>query len=68
MGEYGPHTPHTRYDDGMIASERDRRILTLRRQGYKMRQIAEHLNMSVSGVSDAVRRIKAGRPGRDPRD
>lgn len=68
MSEYG-HTPTVRYyDGGMVASQRDAKIWELRRRGYKLREIAAALDMSVSGVSDAVRRIRAGRPGRDPRE
>jgi hypothetical protein len=43
-------------------------IIRLRRRGYRFKDIAGHLGMSVSGVSDAIRRIQDGRPGRDPRD
>jgi hypothetical protein len=64
----GEHTPTVKYYDGMIASQRDRAIWEYRRRGYKLREIAAHLGMSTSGVSDAVRRIAAGRPGRDPRE
>jgi DNA-binding CsgD family transcriptional regulator len=68
IGEYGDFTPHTRYYDGMVMSQRDRYIIEMRRRGYKLWEIAAALNMSISGVSDAVRRIRARRPGRDPRD
>jgi hypothetical protein len=68
-GEYGlQQTPATAYWDGTVISERDARIMDLRRRGYKLRVIAAAMGMSVSGVSDACRRIAAGRPGRDPRD
>jgi DNA-binding CsgD family transcriptional regulator len=67
-GEYGKFTAHTHYYAGMVMSERDRYIIDMRRRGYKLRQIAGALNMSISGVSDAIRRIQAGRPGRDPRE
>jgi DNA-binding CsgD family transcriptional regulator len=65
-GEAG-NAPHNPYYIG-TTSARDAQIIQLRQAGYKLRQIAAHLGMSVSGVSDACRRIAAGRPGRDPRD
>ncbi len=66
-GEYGRFTPHSRYYDGLSPIERDEKIVELRRRGWKLKQIAAVTNMSTSGVSDALKRIAEGRPGRDAR-
>jgi DNA-binding NarL/FixJ family response regulator len=48
----------------MNADTRDELILTLRRQGLTFKQIARRVGLSERGVSMAMRRIQAGRPGR----
>jgi DNA-binding NarL/FixJ family response regulator len=66
----GPGESYTRdhYYSGLTAAQRDAKIVELRRRGWKLKEIAAALNMSISGVSDAVKRVRAGgRPGRDPR-
>jgi hypothetical protein len=68
QGEYGESYTRDHYYDGLTAAQRDAKIVELRRRGWKLKEIAAALNMSISGVSDAVKRIRAGgRPGRDPR-
>jgi hypothetical protein len=66
QGEYGESYTRDHYYDGLTAAQRDAKIAELRRRGWKLKDIAAALNMSISGVGDACKRIRAGRPGRDP--
>jgi hypothetical protein len=52
---------------GLSARERDERIVALHRAGYSQTAIAAHLGLTQQGVSKALKRIKAGRAGRDRR-
>jgi hypothetical protein len=49
------------------AFQRDQTILALRRRGYSYRAIGKAVGMTANGVMTSLRRIQAGRPGRDPR-
>jgi hypothetical protein len=51
----------------LTAGERDRQIVTLYQRGYTQQQIAAAIGWTQQGVSAALKRIKAGRPGRDAR-
>lgn len=62
-----PHGRPRGYYSGMTATERDEMIVTLRRRGKTLRQIATAVGMSTSGVSDALHRIAEGGRGVDPR-
>jgi DNA-directed RNA polymerase specialized sigma24 family protein len=56
------------YDEHLqTAPERDQTIVELRRRGLSYRAIGKHVGMSANGVMTSLRRIEAGRPGRDPR-
>jgi len=46
------------------AQERDKRIVALRRAGWTLAQIGADVGMGKQGVSDALKRIASGRPGR----
>jgi DNA-directed RNA polymerase specialized sigma subunit len=46
------------------AQERDKRIVALRQAGWTLGQIGADVGISKQGVSDALKRIAAGRPGR----
>jgi hypothetical protein len=41
--------------------------VALIRAGYTQQQVAAHLGLTQQGISKALRRIKAGRSGRDRR-
>jgi len=46
------------------AQQRDKRILALRQAGWTLAAIGADVGMGKQGVSDALKRIAAGRPGR----
>jgi hypothetical protein len=46
------------------AQQRDKRIVALRHAGWTLAQIGADVGMGKQGVSDALKRIAAGRPGR----
>jgi DNA-binding NarL/FixJ family response regulator len=56
------------YYDGLTAPQRDELILRLLARGYSQAQIARRIGYTQQGISKAIRRIRAGRPGRDPRE
>jgi DNA-directed RNA polymerase specialized sigma24 family protein len=49
------------------AVERDKKIIELRGAGFSYREIGSRVGMSANGVMHALRRIREGRPGLDPR-
>jgi DNA-binding Lrp family transcriptional regulator len=48
---------------GLTPTQRDEKIVELRRRGFTYRQIAPRVGMSPGGVLRALRRIGAGRGG-----
>lgn len=57
------------YDaDGLTAPQLDALIVKLRRQGLSQSKIAAAVGLTQQGVAAVLKRIAAGRPGRDPRD
>lgn len=52
---------------GMTGVQRDELVVKLRAEGWKYREIADHVGMSISGVYTVLERVAEGRPGRDPR-
>jgi DNA-binding MarR family transcriptional regulator len=56
------------YDvDGSTAPQLDALILKLHNAGFSQSQIARRVGYTHQGVSRALKRIAAGRVGRDPR-
>lgn len=53
---------HKREPERMSRTERDKRIVELRRQGYTLARIGREVGMSKNGVMQALRRVSD--PGR----
>ena len=55
------------YHAGLSPAERDALIMKLHRRGVPQREIGKQLGLTQQAISKAIRRIAAGRPGRDAR-
>jgi DNA-binding MarR family transcriptional regulator len=54
--------------DGLTSPQLDAEIIRLTRAGLSQSQVGRRLGLTQQGVSKALKRIKAGRQGRDPRE
>jgi hypothetical protein len=52
---------------GLTSAQCDEMIVTMARQGYRLKDIASAVKMTPAGVHYALARIADGRPGRSPK-